>query len=223
MRSLYESLLDDEEDLVDKDTAEEYLLKKWFDENVQPATGVFGKDLIIDIDKRDVTVTGSIMMGEKCNFRAPILKKFNFKKLEGCLHLIHIPKKKTFWLPQEVTEEVYIQGCGFEELPKLNNVKHVDISYCSKLKSLKGLPDKIDTLQIKACTKLESLKGCPSEINKSLTIDYCDKFTSLEDFPKKVGYFSVHNWYDDVLRQLEKEFRTYEYFDRVRKYKFTNC
>lgn len=223
MRTLYESLLDNEEDLISKESLEEYLIKKWFEENVQPATGIFGKDLIINVDNRNVTVIGSIMMGEKCDFRAPILKKFNFKKLEGCLHLIHIPKKKTFWLPQEVTEEVYIQGCNFEELPKLIDVNYVEISYCHKLKTLKGLPAKIDTVHISCCNKLESLEGCPEEINKSLTIGYCDKFTSLEDFPKKVDYFSVHNWHDNILRQLEKDFHNHEYFDRVRKYKFTNC
>lgn len=222
--SLYESLLDDEEDLINNNSIEEHLLKKWFEENVQPDTGMFGKDLVINIDNRDVTVIGNIMMGEKCDFRAPILKKFNFKKLEGSLHLFSIPKKKIFWLPQEVTGEVYINACGFEELPKLIDVNHVEISYCHKLKTLKGLPDKIDTLHISCCNKFESLEGCPKEINKSLTISYCDKLMSVDSFPKKVSYFSVHNWHDNILRKLEKSFRDQGYFNRVtRKYNFTNC
>jgi hypothetical protein len=213
MRALYESLLDDEEELLNDDS---FLIKKWFEENVEAQpdpTSSQKRSYEIKVQGKDVTVVGSLRInGSKCNFRSKVLKIFRFKKLIGDLCIYNLPQKKNYWLPEEIVGDIWIMSGSLTELPKIpERVSGVYLSNLFKLKNLNGCPEKCESLELSLCNKLTSLEGAPKHISKSLTIDYCNQLTSLNGFPEKVEYFFVHNHYQNILGNIKLEF-----FDKYR-------
>lgn len=208
MISLYESLLDNEDEIIEDDS---FLIKKWFEENVETLynpTRPQNSSYKIKIDGKDVTVIGTIRInGAKCNFRSKVLKLFRFKKLIGDLEIYNLTQKKNYWLPEEITGDVWIMNGSCTELPKLpKNASGIYLNNLYKLKTLNGCPDKCKSLEISLCQKLTSLEGAPEVISKIFTVDYCDSMTTLYGFPKKVNRFHFRNHHPQILGKIKTEF-----------------
>ena len=60
-------------------------------------------------------------------------------------------------------------------------------AYCTKLKSLKGAPEKVSVFDCSYCVNLTSLKGSPVKISKDFSCVGCKILTSLEGTPREVG------------------------------------
>lgn len=184
MRSLYESLLDDENDLINNKSIEEHLIKKWFEEN----SNFLVQNCQLKVNGNDVEVIGNLTFNNKTNFRSPILKKFHFKKITGKFTITGMNKKKNYWLPEEISGDFIMLLCNMESLNDIPFPKKItediQIIACHKLKNLNGLPDKVKNLLLKELDIL-NLDGCSKEITEDLIITGCN-ILSFKGFPNKV-------------------------------------
>ena len=152
---ILESLLDDEEDLIDNDDA---IIKDFLKKNYNITGSYTIKNKVVDA-KGDVIVKNN-------KITSLTNELFEFGKVDGAFKCFHCRSLKTLkGAPKEVSGGFYCGDCP--------------------LTSLEGAPKKIDGgLYCYECPLLISLKGAPKEVGGGLYCSYCKSLTSLEGAPK---------------------------------------
>ena len=163
--SLYESLLDDLDDL-DK-SFDLKIVKDWIKNNYKQTTLLKISDNPNKDGKYEVSANHVIIDNKSLTSLTNdmfVWKKVGSFNCWGCASLISLKGA-----PKEV-------GGNF------------DCYYCDSLTSLEGAPEKVGgNFDCSNCDSLTSLEGAPKEIGKNFYCDYCDSLTSLEGAPKVVG------------------------------------
>lgn len=188
---LYESLLDDEDDLVNDDGT--ILIDEFLKENYNiKGTYTINKN-------NEVDVNGDIKV-----------KNDDLKYLTDNLF--------TFGT---VTGRFECAGAGIISLkggPKIVK-KSFACNHCRELESLEGAPKEAGGFVCSNCSKIKNLKGAPEKVNGSFLCDECDMLESLEGAPKCVkGHFSCRICNNlKTLKGLPKEVGKNFYCDLCKK------
>ena len=187
MKNLYESLLDNEEALVN--STDNYLhIKEFLKENyfIKDNGKFTVHNNIVDIDG-SIVLTGDISYLTDNTFKFGIIKgdfdleggaNENLKSLKGG--------------PKEVKGDFI---CN--ELPKLTSLKYCpekidgcfDCCDCDKIKNLKGIPLKIGG-DVRIELDITTLEGGPKDVGGSYNIYFCDKLDLVENLkflPNSIG------------------------------------
>ena len=87
-------------------------------------------------------------------------------------------------------------------------VTNLTLYSCKNLKSLEGLSEGLESLEINECDNLISLKGLPKGL-KSLEVEYCEGLRNLEGLPEglenlEIDEYSRRNLDEESLKMLEK-------------------
>lgn len=180
-KSLKESLLDDEEDLIDNnDSIIEIFLK---DNYIIKGSYVI-KNGIVDIN-------GDIIL-KNDNIEHLTDRLFNFGKVTGDFiageHRELKNIKSLEGAPRIVNNFIFARSSisSLKGGPEIAN--DYDIHYNDKLINLEGAPKILKgSFRCYGCDNLISLKGCPEEIGWNFDCGDCDKLTNLKGGPKIVG------------------------------------
>lgn len=204
---LIESLLDDEDELVNDNTT---LIEQFLNDNYIIKGTYTIKNGIVDVDgdvriswdvHNDITgLTNDIFEFGTINGDFIINDCINLKTLNGG--------------PKRVKGDFLCSYCekleSFEYAPKYVG-QNLGADYCSNLKSLKGLPKKVESISLVACkiitnlehipdaneyildgcSNLKSLEGLPASHEYSLSVSNCKKLKSLKGCGRKIGYLDI--------------------------------
>lgn len=177
---LKESLLDDEEDIINNDTT---IIDQFLKDNYEI-------DGTYSIKNGVVNITGHIVLK---NYDMEYLTNdlFVFGEVTGDFKVGYpydVNIKSLKGSPRKVYnfKVVKSQITSLEGGP--DDAEYYKIYYNDKLKSLKGAPKIVKkTFSCYGCDNLTSLKGGPKEIGGDFDCDDCKKLTSLEGGPEIVG------------------------------------
>ncbi len=204
---LTESLLDDEDELVNDDSV--LLIDQFLKDNYIISGSYNIRNRIVDVNgsvriswdiQSDITeLTNGFFEFGVINGDFIINDCINLKTLKGC------PKKvkgdflccyckdlKSFeQAPHEIEGNFSADGCRITTLKGLpKRVKNISLSQCSNLINLDYIPD-ADEYVLSDCIKLKSLKGLPQDHEYSLDVSGCEKLKTLEGCGKNIGYLSI--------------------------------
>ena len=173
-----ESLLDDEEDLVDNDDA---IIRNFLEKNYAIRGTYTIKDGIVDVD-------GSIH-NESLDMKSITNGLFKFGYVDGNFIIRLCPSLKSLeGAPEKVGMDFRCYGCkslkSLEGAPKEVG-GDFDCYNCLSLKTLEGSPKKVgENFDCHKCLALISLKGAPKKIGGNFYCHKCISLTSLEGAPK---------------------------------------
>lgn len=191
-----ESLLDDEDELMDKHTPEKLIIdfiKRMYDD-VRENQLVVRKEksgYIVDCkgdvrisDRRIKSLTDGLFKWGVVKGNFTCARCSSLISLEGC--------------PEEVGRNFDCSYCknlvSLEGAPKFVG-ESFDCSWCAKIKTLEGCPNEVGwNFKCSICDSLISLKGCPKRIPQDFLMEYCKSLTSLEFFPKRIGRRVYCSW-----------------------------
>lgn len=203
---LIESLLDDEEELVNDDNI---LIDQFLKDNYEIDGAYTIKNGIVDVNgnvrlsikvQRNITdLTNELFKFGIVTGNFVIMGCKKLKSLKGCpykvnsFHCYNCSELENFiGAPSKIDDFMGASGCtnviSLIGLPK--TVKKIDLSGCKKLKNLEYISDS-DIYVLNECIKLESLKGLPSNHKFSLYISNCKKLRSLEGCYKHMHYLNI--------------------------------
>ena len=177
MKTLYESLLDDFEEL---EKASNNNIKSsiidFVENNYKGVQRITISDKINDDGKYVVDIKGYTIL-TKQNIKKLTNDLFIFGTVRGnfscysCFNLISLEGG-----PKEVSGDF-------------------KCSHCHSLISLEGAPQKVGAdFSCFTCSKLKTLEGGPKEVGGSFVCDRCESLTSLKGGPKEVGHiFNCNN------------------------------
>ena len=170
MKSLKESLLDDEEEIIDKLNTKP-LIEEWLKENLKAGVS-------------------SIKISDKPNkdgkYEVSSKRTIEYKR---SLHLTSLTNDLFIW--DTVDGDFNCVGC--DSLQTLKGApKEVGrgfyCSYCDSLQTLEGAPEKINgDFSCSSCPKLTSLEGAPKKVGGNFYCSSCPSLKTLKGAPKKVG------------------------------------
>ena len=192
MKTLYESLLDDFEDLsaplspkVLKAEIKQFLKANYknpskFHISRKPNDdGYYVVECLdgITFQGQAESLTNGKFIFDKCS-------SFSIQSAHRLKNLIGSPK--------EVKYGYYVFNCmGLESLDGITEKtgfgSGIHITECSNLKTLKGLPKKVHHLHIAYCYELTDLTGASEEVEADFKLWGCKNLDSLKGAPKKVG------------------------------------
>ena len=179
MKSLQESLLDDEDIVVDR-LNEAILIKEWL-KKYDIQNYKINKDNTID-------VKGDVNLNHYSKSELPSYIQFNI--INGIFTINYSKIKTLRGCPQEVTNIFQCINCDslktLEGGPKKVEGEF-NCSECSKLTSLKGAPKEVGSFYCQCNNSLKTLEGGPI-IASYYHVDQCEKLISLEGSPKVVEY-----------------------------------
>ena len=172
MKSLQESLLDDDDVLISNQ--DNFVIEQFLNENY-----IISGKYTIEFDKKEKHIAIVNVLGDV------FFKNKDLETLTGDLF--------TFG---EVTGKFYCDQRNTYE-SKLKNLKGApkivgdlfDCSTCLNLITLEGAPEYCKDFQCKRCRKLTNLKGGPLRCD-DFCCDECDSLQSLEGAPKDLNNFS---------------------------------
>ena len=194
---LNESLLDDEDELFDRN--DKTLIELWIMENYkiyetlkiyEDKRGfVVDSDDSVEVTNKDIKslTNGMFQWGE-------IIGRFNCDKCKKLTSLKGAPNECDNFYCFECTELRTLEGApnkceGWFVCPK-----------CTGLISLEGVPKKCNLFECSNCTELRSLEGAPNEC-VWFKCSGCIKLTSLKGVPSKCDSFNCSKCTE--LRSLE--------------------
>lgn len=226
MKSLHESLLDDEDDIIDKVNTKP-LVEKWCKENniinyrlQEDENGLFiinvkGSIVFHMYDEEELPpyiqfgrVTGKFSVYES-NFTS--LR--GFPKSVGIIFLVGCDKLKSLeYFPKEVTGKILLSNLNIESLEGLpKKAKDLSIQECHKLQNLKGCPSHIqDAIYIYSCLELKSLQGLPDS-TIILGLNNLPNVTSLNGISKRVTKLKINNLGKDFTTEEIKKYCSYKF------------
>ena len=203
-----ESLLDDEEDLINNSSIE--IIEKFIKDNykvsgkldIKESNNIYivncNGDVRIKNDKITQLTNGFFEWGEvkgyfSCSYCKSLTSLQGAPKKVGedfdCRKCTSL--KSLQGAPEKVGRSFYCSICTL--LKDLTGApekvgRNFDCSYCESLTSLEGAPEKVGgSFDCDNCKSLTSLEGAPKEIGWSFYCFGCELLTSLEGAPKKVG------------------------------------
>ena len=196
MKTLYESLLDDFDDLEKKSNSDiKSSIIDFIRNNYSGIEKITISDKINDNGKYVVDIKGydiDIQTSSRQNIKKLTNDFFIFGIIKGNFECGYCNSLKTLeGAPKEVEGDFKCTHChsliSLEGAPQ--NVGGDFACYtCSKLKSLKGAPQKVGgDFVCDWCESLISLEDSPKEVGKDFQCNYCDSLKSLEGAPQKVG------------------------------------
>lgn len=214
MKSLYESLLDDFEDIEKSQNFEEVILdyiNKYYDR-------IDRSKLYIKMDDKNgiylLSYDGHIGFKSKNGgarsltnglFKWDTIKRgFDCSDCDNLTSLKGAPKicenfncsdcpnlTSLKGAPKEVSGDFNCEHC--DNLTSLKGSPEkvkgsFNCAFCDNLTSLEGAPEKVGgDFYCFRCPSLTSLKGAPKEVGNDFNCYYCEKLTSLKGAPEKVG------------------------------------
>lgn len=203
---LIESLLDDEEELVNDDNI---LIDQFLNDNYIIKGSYTIKNKIVDVNgsvriswdvQSDITeltngmfefgvINGDFNINDCVNLES---LKGGPKKVKGDFLCCYCKNLKSFeQAPYEIEGNFIADGCGVKALKGLpKRVKNISLSQCDSLINLDHIPD-ADEYVLSDCTGLKSLKGLPQDHEYSLDVSGCKKLKTLEGCGKNIGYLSI--------------------------------
>lgn len=203
---LTESLLDDEDELVNDNTT---LIEQFLNDNYIIKGTYTIKNGIVDVNgniriswdvQNDITsLTDDIFEFGTINGDFNINDCINLKTLKGGPKRVkgdflcgYCEKLKSFeYAPYEIEGAFVTIDCGVTSLKGLpKRIKYIGLTQCDNLIDLDYIPD-ADEYTLSDCTKLKSLKGLPQDHEYSLDVSGCKKLKTLEGCGKKMGYLSI--------------------------------
>lgn len=177
---LNESLLDDEEELVNDETT---VIEQFLKDNYKIDGTYTIKDGVVDIKGRIALInekieylTNNLFSFGKISgsFVAGDDRKINIKSLKGA------PKEVGIFTINR-SKITSLEGC-----PEI--VEYCNFEYNDELLNLKGAPKSLKgSFMCYGCERLKSLKGAPKEIGRNFDCSDCISLISLENGPEKVG------------------------------------
>ena len=219
MKSLQESLLDDEDILMDKSDMH-IQVKKWLEDNsydLKIKNYKINNDNTIDCDSVDVWHRGDfeefpvyIKFNKVGNFHIdgvqhlkstrgfPIICDKIFIKEAYFLEKIDIPTEK-------INDALIIVDCpALEEIrTKTKSVDLLRLWNLPKLENLEHITKSVRSVELHSLSKIKSLKGLPNKINV-LEIMHCRNLTSLDGCPKHInGLFAKFGVNDEFIDKLK--------------------
>ena len=174
MKSLYESLLDDEDVLVDKVDVKS-LIEEWLKENDI-------KNYKINKDNT-INVNGSVYLKRYPESELP--SYIQFRNIKGSFSIYSNKLNTLKGCPEKVGISFDCAGCDslqtLEGAPKIVG-GHFHCSYCKSLKTLEGAPEKVGGLfECNSCPSLKSLEGAPKEVGWYFNCRNCGKEFTKEE------------------------------------------
>ena len=156
---IIESLLDDEEDLVDNN---DVLIRTFIEDNYKINGSYTIKNGIVDI-------RGKVGVKNK-EIKSLTNGLFSFGVVSGYFNCSSCDSLKDLkGAPKEIGGDFY---CG----------------YCDSLKDLKGSPKRVvGAFYCDHCKSLISLEGAPKEVGLSFYCSGCDLLKNLKGAPKEIG------------------------------------
>ena len=171
MKTLYESLLDDFENVESstdyKEQVIQFLKDNYSNPNKFKVSNQPNKDGYYEVDCSEVNF--NVVVTNK-NITSLTNDLFVFVNVKGTFECVYCKKLTSLkGAPKKV-------GRGF------------NCSYCDKLTSLEGAPKEVGVdFNCFDCNNLISLKGAPKKVGEDFNCFNCDNLTSLKGAPKKVG------------------------------------
>lgn len=225
MKTLYESLLDSEDEIFDDtvDAMKKKAIKQFLTKNYDIMTGYDisakpnkdGKYIVNTLGRVTVKtnlkeftngdfVFGTVKTGFSCwNCEKLTSLEGGPKKVLGDFLCSYCEKLTSLkGSPEEVNGDFKCPYC--ENLITLEGAPEIvggnfNCYGCEKLTSLEGAPKKIGGyFDCSHCEKLTSLKGAPEIVGDNFDCSYCEKLISLKGSPKEVGgYFNCAHCGDE--------------------------
>lgn len=205
---LYESLLDDEDELVNDDVI---LIEQFLKDNYIINGTYTIKNKIVNINgnvriswdtQSDITeltngmfefgtINGDFVINDCINLKT---LKGGPKKVRGDFSCCYCKNLESFeYAPYEIEGTFITIDCGVTTLKGLpKRVKNIDLTQCDNLIDLNYIPD-ADEYVLSDCTKLKSLKGLPQDHEYSLDVSGCENLKSLKGCGKNIGYLSIEH------------------------------
>jgi hypothetical protein len=192
MKTLYESLLDDFEDLsaplspkVIKDEIKQFLKDNYIAPSKFHISRKPNEDGFYEVEHPDqITFRGSAESLTNGKFVFVNCRSFSVQSSHRLKNLIGSPKETKFGY--------HIFNCN--NLESLEGITEktgfgygLHISDCRNLKTLIGLPEKARLVNISYCYSLTDLTGSPKEVELDFRLFLCRNLDSLKGAPKKVG------------------------------------
>lgn len=176
LNSIYETLLDDEDVIID--STEKVLVKKWFEDNAS------GQYKVRALKNNTIKITGNILLK---NYTGETLPEFlTISSMEGNLSIEKCPNLTNI----QNLFTIYTQLEG-----------NLSINNCPKLTSLEGCPEWVKgSVSIMGNSSLRSLEGMPKYIFGSLYV-----FKNGKKFKKPDIEKIVTNEYTQIFCSLEDE------------------
>lgn len=195
MRTLYESIFDNNEDTIDNNLRNE--VQTFLERNYR---GKFTISKNVDKDgKYKVTGTTNVYAKWDLSDEKRLTNgMFKFTKIKGDFSISECPYLETLdGCPVEVGRAFYADGAtslkSLKGAPKKVG-GYCSLIGCSSLTSLEGAPEEVGgNFSCEECESLVTLKGAPKQIKGSFYCDHCPSLKSLEGFQKKIeGSFSCN-------------------------------
>ena len=201
MKKLYESLLDNENTLLDK-TDIKSKIEQWLEKYKDPYKIInykINNDNTIDCER--------ITIDESYKHRNKFISEFKF---EGFPDYIRFNKVKFFEIDNPVFfKDENCQGfpkeCYYMTLKSLR-FKHLNIPtekitgvlkicYCSQLESINTKLNSLDDLILNELYELKSLQNIVKNDINMITLRRLSSLTSLNGLPDKIGYLDIIDCY----------------------------
>jgi len=167
MKDLFESILDDEEDVLNKadDSVAKEAGRSWLADHGFKSRRYEGKEDGPEGQHGWVDDIGEIYL----------TKKDTERSIPGVIPTVLRCAR------------LFIKGYEGKTIPQRIIPSHtstVMISGCPNLEELPKLPEEVDTFSVINCPKLKSLDGCPKNANKLFKVDNCGKEFDWKDIHK---------------------------------------
>lgn len=192
MKTLYESLLDDFEDLsaplspkTIKEEIKQFLKANYIKYSKFRISRKPNEDGYYEVEHPGhITFRSPAESLTNGKFVFVNCQSFSIQSSHGLKNLIGAPK--------ETKHGFSIFNCN--NLESLEGITEktgfgygLNISDCRNLKTLTGLPEKVHKMYISYCQSLTDLTGAPKEVEKDFRLYQCRNLDSLKGAPKKVG------------------------------------
>lgn len=229
---LIESLLDDENDLINNDESIiEYSIKNFLDENYEFSHS-YTINKLNNKSKRQVFVIGEVRLKENSKIEELTNNEFEFGTIKGSFLILYKNNIKTLQgMPKDIYNDLIIkytkikdlegiskyigEKCDIHENDDLLSLKglsktfvgsSLNISNNKSLKSLNGSPEKVKGDFLCGNTNINTLEGAPKEVGGNFICSFCKNLKSLKGLSKIIQgnlyYTDCPNLKDDNINSI---------------------
>ncbi len=191
MKSLYESILDVEDNIDNMDESIKDQIKQFLNDNFKNASKCKISDKPNNDGRFEVSSTGDVEAKNKL-ITSLTNELFIWTNIKGnfyCTNCNSLTSLKG--APKEVGRDFSCSYCllltSLEGAPEKVS-GDFSCAFCHSLTSLEGAPKEVgECFYCTNCKKLKSLEGAPKEVGGSFDCEHCKSLKSLEGAPKEVG------------------------------------
>lgn len=190
---LYESLLDDEDDLISSDNS---VIEQFLKDNYE----IIGSYKIIN---KVVNVMGDIRLINK-NATELTNKLFSFGKISGKFICSNSNINTLIGGPYETKSFSCVNCINLKSLkgaPKTTVI--FNCSHCERIQNLKFSPKIVDDFLCNFCVKLQSLEGAPKIVKGDFECNRCPSLKNLDYLPYINGDLTCDERFIDKIKNNE--------------------